>query len=542
MKPYFVVGMILANEEELIRYSVGSLYDNVDQFIIIDHMSQDKTCEYLKELDTKNKITIIKRKWDNSYKNARNAYLDYVKKNIYPKYRSNLYYIRCDADEVWYQSWFDNLVKAIDENPDKEGFRGNFYSFTADYNSLDEGHPTESRVSVFKYSPDISYEKDIHEWPTHKSTGTPLYASPMDDQNLGIMYLPHYQYNHYAWCSVKRCYPKAVNYEKHYVLQGTSTQEKVNAIKPSTDSFWWDKKSLIKFKGKLPEIFSKLSLLPGQENPEEVDNAPKISVYSIIKNGISQDYCMVESIRSALPIADEVIVNLGDSTDGTKGLLHKAFDGFEKVKFFDSTWEGRDQGTAFLRNQSNLAQSKCKNQVCIYLQSDEVIHPKDYDKILDAAKTLYERQDLVGAIVKFNHFDGIPTYINKDSYQEEVRIVKKGKLQSIGDAQSFGLENGFPVMGAKQLLLQTDIEWFHYGWLRIPEMMLHKLREFDKFYHTDDEWREMHENDEQKHKDGKYDYGKKIDNFEGTHPYFMYPRIRKYEDIMRLERKAKFDE
>lgn len=539
---YIVAGVICFNEERLVRYSVGSIYDHVDEIVFVDHYSDDKTIDILKELDKNNKITVIKRKWNASYKDARNTYLDYIKKNIYPKHRTDLYYLRIDCDEVYFEDWLKNLKLIIEDNPDKEAFRGNFYCFTQDYNHLDTKNPIESRVSVFKYFPDIKYVNDIHEVLIH-ANGMPCHTSPFDDSRLGIMTVPGYQYNHYAWCGdIKREFNKAVIYEKHYVLQGKSTKEKVDSMKPSKDSWWFDKVSDIRYKGKLPEVFQKYGLLPGQTIPDEVDGKTKISVYTIIKNSIKFDYPIIEAINSVLPIADEVIVNCGDSEDGTTGLIHKAFDGMSKVKIFNRVWENREEGTAFLRNQSNWAKDQCKNSICLYLQSDEVYHEADLDKILATAKELEESPSKVAAIFKWRHFDGLPTHINTDSYPEEVRLIKRDLLESIGDAQSMGLRLAdlTNVMAFRDLLIETDIKVYHYGWLRDPQKMLSKLRDFDKYYHNDAEWNEMHKNDEKRHIGGYYNYGEKIDNFKETHPYTMYPRIRRYEKINNLKSKAMF--
>ncbi len=544
MGPYIVCGMILYNEEKMIRYSVGSIYSHVDQFVIVDHNSTDNTVKILKELDVDNKITIIPRKWDNSYKNARNTYLDFIKKNIYPRHKTNLYYLRQDADEVYLDEWISSVKSYIEDNPDKAAFRGNFYSFTADYNHLDEKQPTETRVSLFRYTPDIAYANDLHEMPIHTLSRIPLYADPMSDSKLGVMYLPGFSYLHYAWCDVDRCVVKAKNYTEHYVKQGTETKEHLETITASKDSWWWDKKSSLKYKGKLPSVFQKYGMLPGQVNPEEDDGEVKISVYTIVKNAIKFDYPIVEAIKSILPIADEVVVNLGDSEDGTEGLLHKVFDGIEKVKMFNSKWETREQGTLFLRNQSNIAKDKCRNEICLYLQADEVYNEEDHSKILSAAKILSERKDLVGAKFKWFHFDGLPTFINKDSYPEEVRLIRKVMLQSMGDAQSMSVNGsgGQNVMAWQNMLLDTDVRVYHYGWLREPQKMLAKLQNFDGFYHDDKELNEMHGNDDKKFPDGKYNYGKKTENFFEPHPYVMYDRIRKYERDNNLGEKAVFNE
>ncbi len=540
---YLVAAGIVANEELLIRYSIGSIYNYVDQIVLVDHESKDRTVELLKELDVDKKITIINRRWDNNYSNARNTYLDYIKKNIWPKHRADTYYLRIDADEVYLNDWIKEIRGTVEDNLDAEGFRSNFYTFTQDFNSLDEKSPTESRVSLFKYSPDIEYQKKLHEWPVHKNTGIPLYASPQDDKRLGIFYTKGYAYLHYSWTDVKRCFQKAVNYTKIYVEQGTETKEHLDTMTPTEDSWHWDKKSSIKYKGPLPSVFTKYGLLPGQENPEQVENdRPKFSAYGILKNGIKFDYPFIESINSILPICDEFILNLGDSDDGSEGLAHKAFDGIEKVKIFHRKWAGKDKGTQFLREESNWAKDQCKNEIALYIQMDEVYHQDDLQNIIGVVKILSERHDLVGAIFHWRHFDGLPTHLNKDSYPAEIRLIKRPVLESIGDGQSMGLlsANKHNVMAFPDLLLDARVRVFHYGWLRSPEKMLSKLRDFDGYYHSENELKEMSRDDNKLHKNGKYNYGIKLDNFVETHPSVMYPRIRRYEKENNLEEKSKF--
>ena len=46
----------------------------------------------------------------------------------------------------------------------------------------------------------------------------------------------------------------------------------------------------------------------------------KVSGFSICRNAVKFDYPIVEAIRSALPVVDEFVVNVGQSNDGTVGV------------------------------------------------------------------------------------------------------------------------------------------------------------------------------------------------------------------------------
>jgi hypothetical protein len=42
-----------------------------------------------------------------------------------------------------------------------------------------------------------------------------------------------------------------------------------------------------------------------------------LSIYTYVKNGIHLDYHVVDMLKHHLPLADEIVVNEGFSTDGT---------------------------------------------------------------------------------------------------------------------------------------------------------------------------------------------------------------------------------
>ena len=251
-----------------------------------------------------------------------------------------------------------------------------------------------------------------------------------------------------------------------------------------------------------------------------------------------------------MPAVDEYVVNIGvveegEEDDGTAAMLHREFDGEEKVKLLYNRWENKSAGTAFLRNQTNWAKDKCSNEWCIYVQADEIYFSKDYDKIHDAINKYHPWKDIVGITVNFIHFDGLPTHFNPTSYPKEVRIIRRKEMTSLGDAQSFGVNRAggnYYAMHLPQALGTCEATVAHYGWLREPEKMLSKLRDFDQYYHNQEEWNQMHKDDEKNHSEGRYNYGSKVNNYTGTHPLVMKEKILKYETVNNLEHKSRFED
>jgi len=104
-----------------------------------------------------------------------------------------------------------------------------------------------------------------------------------------------------------------------------------------------------------------------------------ISAFTIVRNGVRFDYPFLESIRSVLPICEELIINVGDSDDSTEQALHQMIAGLseidqKKIQIFNTHWPLNDpekrKGGQILAEQTNYALSKCSGQWCLYLQAD----------------------------------------------------------------------------------------------------------------------------------------------------------------------------
>jgi len=589
MNPFIVTEMIVYNEEKYIRYSIGAIYNHVDHIVITDSFSTDSTIDIIKRLDVDHKITILQRKWTNDYAAQRNAGLDFIKTNIYPKHPDNMYLLRVDADEVYYESCLSKLNNTILQNPNASGFRFNFYTFDGSHTTLSEKNPIENRVCLFKYSPEITYISPLHEMPVIPigNNFRPLYThNPSQDAELGIVPVDGFAYCHFSWSDKSKCLDKAIKYTERYVVQGSETQERLNSIKAG-DEWWWEgHKSNLQFNGEYPEIFDKIGELDnfkkGAKLPQKITNGkflmvdgeltfyadevsqnaleessatkltggqfvvrdgklvfdseepiqtedpakveepqPKndmldqkgrgLSAFTIVKNAIKYDYPIVESINSVLPFVDEYIINVGmPDEDGTKALLQQHFGSNPKVKMFDSVWEGRDQGIKFLTSQTNLAKDACSNEWGLYVQADELYLAEDFSKIRQAIEACVNYPHILGFAFNFLHFDGDYASVNPTSYPREIRLVRRNAVASIHDAVTFGVKafSNTPLMQMDKMFAPLDVRVFHYGWVKQPEKMLAKLRNFDGFYHNDAEWETMHGQDHLKFPDGKYDYDK----------------------------------
>ena len=217
----------------------------------------------------------------------------------------------------------------------------------------------------------------------------------------------------------------------------------------------------------------------------------KISGFSILRNGIQFDYPFLESWRSLLPLVDELVLVIGESTDQSLAVAEKFSreEGEGKVKIFQSIWPLHDpikkKSGLILSEQTNLALDYCQNDWCFYLQADEVIHEADYSAFKKAFRAAQENLSVEGVVFQYQHFYGSFNVIQetRSAYRREVRLVKKSTgARSVGDAQSF-----LKKEGEKLNALLSTARIFHYGWVRTPEAMREKTQFMDELYHGDAE-------------------------------------------------------
>lgn len=244
----------------------------------------------------------------------------------------------------------------------------------------------------------------------------------------------------------------------------------------------------------------------------------RVSGFTFVRNAVSLDYPVLESIDSALPIVDEMVVNVGDSSDGTRELIDSIDS--PKIRIISSRWDPEVRsGGRMLAIQADLALSRCAGDWALYLQADEVIHEEDYDRILAALHDHLDDREVEGLLFEFVHFYG--NYhtigVGRKWYDREIRAVRPGiGIRAWKDAQ------GFRLNGRKLRVVDSGAKVYHYGWARDPIRMKTKVVELAKLWHDD-------LTVERKYSSGApsfvFDTGGKTAPFRGTHPRAMKDRV-----------------
>ncbi|MBX3721531.1 MAG: glycosyltransferase family 2 protein [Turneriella sp.] len=271
----------------------------------------------------------------------------------------------------------------------------------------------------------------------------------------------------------------------------------------------------------------------------------KITGFSFIRNAIKYDYPIEESLRSLLPVTDEIIVAVGKSDDKTLELIQKIDK--KKIRILKTVWDDtKREGGRVLAEETQKAyeaigstepgKKKSRKNATVetpphwafYLQGDEVLHEADYPVIRAAAEKYRDDERVDGLLFKYKHFYGSYDYLGASRrwYRREIRIVRPPRfalrpgqhIYSYKDAQGFRKDDG-----RKLRVKEIDAHIYHYGWVKPPAAQMQKQQTFNKYWH-DDEW--MKKNIPSA---AEFDYSNidSLARFTGTHPAVMKDRIRR---------------
>jgi hypothetical protein len=249
----------------------------------------------------------------------------------------------------------------------------------------------------------------------------------------------------------------------------------------------------------------------------------KMTGFTIIRNAVLNDYPVKEAIESILPVVDEMLVGIGDSTDDTENLIRSISS--PKIRIFHSTWDlTKRTGGEVLAVETDKVFQKIAPDTdwCFYIQGDEVVHEK-YHAAIKAAATQYKDDKTVdGLLFQYEHFYGTYDYVGDSRrwYNHEVRIIRNDKtINAYRDAQ------GFRRNKKKLMVKAANAYIYHYGWVKSPAQMMKKIKEVRGLFWnegTDENGAIIPTNEIFNFDD--YD---SLNRFTDTHPLVMKQRIER---------------
>ena len=210
----------------------------------------------------------------------------------------------------------------------------------------------------------------------------------------------------------------------------------------------------------------------------------KVTGFTFLRNVIVNDYPAKEAILSVLPLCDEFVVALGNSSDTTEALV-KSIDP-KKIRIIDTIWDEsiREGGRVFAdeTNKAIAAISKDTDWM-IYIQGDEAIH-EDYLQLIKKEMELASSNNNIEALLlKYKHFYASYDYLAESRrwYRREVRILNNlPGIHSYRDAQEFRIND------RKLKVKLIDAYIYHYGWVKPPKGLQGKVRNFNQYYQTEE--------------------------------------------------------
>ena len=165
--------MIVKDEEEMLPRCLAAVAPAVDEIVIVDTGSTDRTIEIARDYDA----NVIEKPWTGSFSEARNASFDAA---------TGDWIIYLDADEVLVADDVQRL-KALTGRTWREAFYVVETSYTGELG--DGGAITNSALRVFRNRPNYRFEGRLHEQIAHN---LPLYAAGRVEQSS--VRVEHYGY------------------------------------------------------------------------------------------------------------------------------------------------------------------------------------------------------------------------------------------------------------------------------------------------------------------------------------------------------------
>lgn len=212
-----------------------------------------------------------------------------------------------------------------------------------------------------------------------------------------------------------------------------------------------------------------------------------VSGFTFVRNAVLLDFPVQASIRSLLPLCDEVVVNVGRSDDDTLGVVRAIDD--PRIRIIESTWD-LSRGRRVLAEQTDIALTACRHPWAAYIQADEVLHERGVDHLRQAIARNDADPRVEALVLRYRHFyGGFETeLVARGAYRREVRVVRRDPrigIHSYGDAQGFRAGPADRRVRARLV----DAEMFHYGWARPSAALDRKKQEDERIYAWSDDER-----------------------------------------------------
>jgi len=188
-----------------------------------------------------------------------------------------------------------------------------------------------------------------------------------------------------------------------------------------------------------------------------------------IRNSITLDYHIVESIQCLKELCDKVVICDAGSTDGTAEIVESLQDEKTNVILLPKSEWDKQKGQEKLSYFTNVAINSLDTDWNINLQGDEIVHEDCFDDI----RRLIELKHEAFMCRRYNLWGDSQHYLDVPDERKPVgdHIIRlaKTKYQSIGDAQSLN--------APANIEHANKIRIYHTGFIRDKRKHMVKIEE-----------------------------------------------------------------
>ena len=173
-KPLLSVALITFNEERIIEKTLSAIQNWVDEIVVVDSFSTDKTADILASFPVK----VYKEKWK-GYAKQKNSAIEKC---------NGKWILMLDADEVVNEKLKDEILKVLKKSNGLNGFKIKRKFYIGNKWIRHGGYYPDYQLRLFKSSTNAKFsQREVHE-------------SISLNENIGFL---NYPIEHYAYKNVK---------------------------------------------------------------------------------------------------------------------------------------------------------------------------------------------------------------------------------------------------------------------------------------------------------------------------------------------------
>lgn len=242
--------------------------------------------------------------------------------------------------------------------------------------------------------------------------------------------------------------------------------------------------------------------------------------FTMIRNGNLLDFCWKECVNSLLPVCDVVAVSVAPGDDDTEREVRDWVGREPKLSINIYPWPEPKGDPEWFVSWIQYARMHTPADWVFQLDADEVLSEKSYDEVREFIKT----PGRTGVVTRHNFW-----LDHRHTIQDGICLGKR--VIRLAEAGLWLASDGWHPKGeaAAALGVNTDIEIFHYGFIRKREQFFQKERLLQGyFFNQYDQRLEAVEK-----KEGNWmadpsvgDYCGHLDDFSGDHPLVAVPWLK----------------